>query len=75
MYVSYIYMTYVTQTYLKMSTSQQPIIGWDDELTLSRWQLVIWTNGGLVYRHICASLGFLEKFPGWNLHQIPYGNK
>ena len=35
-------------------------IGLDNGLTRNRWQAIIWTNGGLVYWRIYASLGLNE---------------
>ena len=34
--------------------------GSDDGLALTRWQAIIWTNDGLIYWRICASLGLSE---------------
>ena len=42
---------------LKMVDS---IIGSDNGLAPSRWQAIIWTNDGIVYWRIYASLGLNE---------------
>ena len=54
------------------SNWQYVIIGSYNGLALDWWQAIIWTNDGLVYSHIYASLGLNELISNkaWDFHKI-----
>ena len=45
-----------TEVCFQGSNQQYSSIGSDNGLVPTRWQAIIWTNDGLVYRRICASV-------------------
>ena len=49
------------EIYLQRSDCQYPSIGSENGLAPNRWQAITWTNDGLVYWHIYASLGLNES--------------
>ena len=55
-----VFYSYFIKTYSQGSNYEYAIIGSDDGLTPCRRQAIIWTNDGLGWWHICASLGLNE---------------